>query len=87
MEANDDNLCELGVGKVKGATAYLGWEELSVLRRGNGKSKKLLNGLTGFAQPHRIMAIMGPSGSGKSTLLDALAGMNLYIFSFLFPNI
>ncbi|KAJ6299481.1 hypothetical protein OIU76_020446 [Salix suchowensis] len=28
----------------------------------------------GYAEPGRIMAIMGPSGSGKSTLLDSLAG-------------
>ncbi|CDP19479.1 unnamed protein product [Coffea canephora] len=30
-----------------------------------------------YAQPGRIMAIMGPSGSGKSTLLDSLAGPSL----------
>jgi ABC-type multidrug transport system ATPase subunit len=41
---------------------------------GKGPTKRLLNGLHGFAEPGRIMAIMGPSGSGKSTLLDSLAG-------------
>ncbi|OMO70098.1 ABC transporter-like protein [Corchorus olitorius] len=55
---------------------YLVWEDLTVVipNFGNGPSRRLLNGLTGFAEPGRIMAIMGPSGSGKSTLLDALAG-------------
>ncbi|XVE75589.1 hypothetical protein DITRI_Ditri12bG0105600 [Diplodiscus trichospermus] len=64
--------CGLGVRKA----AYLVWEDLSVSSTNlrSASSKKLLNGLSGFAQPHRIMAIMGPSGSGKSTLLDALAG-------------
>ncbi|CAI0439647.1 unnamed protein product [Linum tenue] len=60
------------------------WQELSVTlasnnfgSHGNGGSstgKYLVNGLTGLAQSHRIMAVMGPSGSGKSTFLDALAG-------------
>ncbi|KZV52592.1 ABC transporter G family member 15-like [Dorcoceras hygrometricum] len=55
--------------------AYLVWEDLTVVlpNFGQGPTKKLLHGLTGFAKPGRIMAIMGPSGSGKSTLLDALA--------------
>ncbi|CAI9778263.1 unnamed protein product [Fraxinus pennsylvanica] len=42
------------------------------LGRFNG-AKKLLHGLNGYAEPGRIMAVMGPSGSGKSTLLDSLA--------------
>ncbi|XP_020214727.2 ABC transporter G family member 15 [Cajanus cajan] len=55
---------------------YVVWEDLSVVvpNFGNGHTKRLLNGLSGYAEPNRIMAIMGPSGSGKSTLLDALAG-------------
>ncbi|KAL5766492.1 hypothetical protein ACOSP7_017109 [Xanthoceras sorbifolium] len=60
----------------EGAMMYLVWEDLTVVlpNFGNGPTKRLLNGLTGYAEPGRIMAIMGPSGSGKSTLLDALAG-------------
>ncbi|XP_027351093.1 ABC transporter G family member 15-like [Abrus precatorius] len=36
--------------------------------------KVLLNGITGFAEAGRIMAIMGPSGCGKTILLDSFAG-------------
>ncbi|GFQ02783.1 ABC transporter g family member 15 [Phtheirospermum japonicum] len=59
-----------------GGEAYLVWEDLIVVlpNFGQGPTKKLLHGLHGYAEPGRIMAIMGPSGSGKSTLLDALAG-------------
>ncbi|KAK3217895.1 hypothetical protein Dsin_011865 [Dipteronia sinensis] len=56
--------------------AYLVWEDLTVVAQSlkNSATKKLVSGLSGYAEPDRIMAIMGPSGSGKSTLLDALAG-------------
>ncbi|ONH95200.1 hypothetical protein PRUPE_7G056400 [Prunus persica] len=61
------------------AGKYLVWEDITVvapqnLRNDATSRKQLLNGISGFAEPHRIMALMGPSGSGKSTLLDALAG-------------
>ncbi|KAI9161025.1 hypothetical protein LWI28_013731 [Acer negundo] len=56
--------------------AYLVWQDLTVVAQSlkNGAAKKLVSGLSGYAEPDRIMAIIGPSGSGKSTLLDALAG-------------
>lgn len=59
-----------------GRGAYLAWEDLTVVipNFGGGPTRRLLDGLNGYAEPGRIMAIMGPSGSGKSTLLDSLAG-------------
>ncbi|GER41079.1 ABC transporter G family member [Striga asiatica] len=86
IEASDDGGCMTvhsgHGGEVEaapprhGGEAYLVWQDLTVVlpNFGQGSVKKLLNGLNGYAQPGRTMAIMGPSGSGKSTLLDSLAG-------------
>ncbi|GLT82163.1 hypothetical protein SLE2022_005710 [Rubroshorea leprosula] len=67
---------EKAVYGVRGKGIYLVWEDLNVVlpNFGNKPTKRLLQGLNGFVEPGRIMAIMGPSGSGKSTLLDSLAG-------------
>ena len=54
---------------------YLTWEDLWVtVSNGKNGSRSILQGLTGYARPGQLLAIMGPSGCGKSTLLDALAG-------------
>ncbi|XP_077212782.1 uncharacterized protein LOC143847870 [Tasmannia lanceolata] len=54
---------------------FLTWEDLWVtVSNGNSGNRGLLQGLTGYAQPGEVLAIMGPSGCGKSTLLDAFVG-------------
>uniref|UniRef100_A0A3Q7ER82 ABC transporter domain-containing protein n=1 Tax=Solanum lycopersicum TaxID=4081 RepID=A0A3Q7ER82_SOLLC len=59
----------------KNGEVLLTWEDLwvtaSSLKDGN---KAILKGLTGYAKPGQLLAIMGPSGCGKSTLLDTIAG-------------
>ncbi|XP_031128203.1 ABC transporter G family member 11-like [Ipomoea triloba] len=58
-----------------GGGVFLTWEDLWVtVSVGKEGKKPILKGLTGYATPGDLLAIMGPSGSGKSTLLDALAG-------------
>lgn len=54
---------------------FLTWKDLCVTlaAQRNGR-RAILQGLTGYAEPGEVLAIMGPSGCGKSTLLDALAG-------------
>ncbi|KAJ7970112.1 ABC transporter G family member [Quillaja saponaria] len=56
-------------------SARLAWKDLTVMvTLSNGETQNVLEGLTGYAEPGTLTALMGPSGSGKSTLLDALSG-------------
>ncbi|KAH0455155.1 hypothetical protein IEQ34_015187 [Dendrobium chrysotoxum] len=63
-----------GGGSEEAQGVYLTWQDLWVTTSSfKGKSTTILAGLTGYARPGEVLAIMGPSGCGKSTLLDALS--------------
>ncbi|KAK7252308.1 hypothetical protein RIF29_36157 [Crotalaria pallida] len=53
----------------------LTWKDVYVtVSMGKNGNRAILEGVTGYAKPGQLLAIMGPSGCGKSTLLDALSG-------------
>ncbi|CAI0422295.1 unnamed protein product [Linum tenue] len=68
--ADHDDDDQLGAAADGGVSVT--WKDLCVTV--GGGQLTILEGLTGYAEPGEVLAIMGPSGCGKSTLLDALAG-------------
>ncbi|KAK8877617.1 ABC transporter [Apiospora arundinis] len=52
----------------------LAWEDMTLELDIDGGTRRILDGLSGFAEPGQLTALMGASGAGKTTLLNALAG-------------
>ncbi|EDS38496.1 ATP-dependent permease PDR11 [Culex quinquefasciatus] len=65
---------DVGGQKDVGSTC-LSFQQISYQVRGtNGKTKHLLQDISGSFRSGRLAGIMGPSGAGKSTLLNVLSG-------------
>lgn len=66
---------DVGGGQRDTASTCLSFQQISYQVRGtNGKTKQLLQDISGSFRSGRLAGIMGPSGAGKSTLLNVLSG-------------
>lgn len=60
--------------KAKKKMAQLLFDNISYSFGYGGKTKCILQDISGYAAANELTCIMGPSGSGKTSLLNALAG-------------
>jgi ABC-type multidrug transport system ATPase subunit len=49
------------------------WRDVKYSVPFRGETKQILNGVSGFAKPGKMVALMGASGAGKTTLLNTLS--------------
>lgn len=60
------------------APSLLAWEDLRLTVESPTAGRvDILRGVSGFATPGRLLAIMGASGSGKTSFLDVICGRTL----------
>ena len=58
---------------ISGSESVFTWTNVDYSVPYQGGERKLLNGVSGYAKPGVMIALMGSSGAGKTTLLNTLA--------------
>lgn len=60
-------------GSFKANSTTFTFRDMSYFVQHTGKEKQLLQDVSGFVQPGKLVALMGSSGAGKTTLMDVLS--------------
>lgn len=61
------------LGQISKSESIFTWQNVEYSVPYQGGQRKLLNGVSGYAKPGLMVALMGASGAGKTTLLNTLA--------------
>lgn len=62
-----------GKGAFKAGSTTFTFRDISYYVQHGGKEKQLLQNVSGFVRPGKLVALMGSSGAGKTTLMDVLS--------------
>lgn len=72
-EANPSGAAAETFNRISSSDRIFTWSDVEYTVPYGGGTRKLLNGVNGFAKPGLMIALMGASGAGKTTLLNTLA--------------
>jgi ABC-type multidrug transport system ATPase subunit/ABC-type multidrug transport system permease subunit len=72
-DSGEYELCQNTIPSEKLKKIQLSWSNLSYSVRIKGKRREVLKGVSGYANPSEILAIMGSSGAGKTSLLSMIS--------------
>lgn len=71
--ASDDARAEKGDDTPKIAQTIFTFRDINYFVHHAGQEKQLLQSVSGYVKPGKLVALMGSSGAGKTTLMDVLA--------------
>ncbi|PLB49440.1 pleiotropic drug resistance protein, ABC superfamily [Aspergillus steynii IBT 23096] len=72
-EANSSGAAADTFNRISSSDRVFTWSNVEYTVPYGGGTRKLLNGVNGYAKPGLMIALMGASGAGKTTLLNTLA--------------